>query len=214
MICVTNYLTSAVDPQRGKKWLPDPSAVDELAESLPCDLVVLSDEVPPQRKGNVEWVKVKPYPQPYFARWFNTYAWVRDNPTDQFVWSLDATDVVMLRQPEPEPGVLYIGANRSTLGTNSWLKAHHRHPKSLQAVRDHRLRTFVNTGVLGGDHATMVEFLEDLASELPREGDLTEMGAVEDVCWNRWAKRMEFGPHVHTIFKAYEDNGTAWWKHK
>ena len=209
---LTTLLTSKPDPQRGVKWKPDPSLLDGLLGSVVgAEPVVFVDEIDDDR-----FIKVPSGGNPYTYRWRLVRDWLTAHPDAGFVWAVDGTDVVMLREPWPEmhPGVLYVGSELTPVG-NEWLV--HHHPATHGFIREFKNHRLLNSGIAGGDRDTLLEFTTVLCARLDEIGnrDLFDMGAFNQTAWMRFAGRMVTGERVHTVFKLDEqDNTFAWWKHK
>ena len=221
-LVATTLLTTAPDPQRGVQWEPDGKQVAELARSLAQDnrtLTVLYDDEPYNTDDpaleTVLWMQAEPGGNPYQWRWFVYLNYLaRLDIVPEFVWLVDATDVVRLRTPQPAHHALYVGSEPHTLASE-WLRDNH---------GNHRTRHFLdncdptaplyNPGIVGGDYFTVLAFLGDMASCYPRPGDLTDMGMFNDIIHTHWHDKIITGERVHTTFKAYADNGYAWWQHK
>lgn len=210
-VILTSYFTGHVDPQR--KTTVWPNTVEPLQALIDStdDLVILHNNLPdgPGR------VKVDAPLVAYTQRWISQYQWLRDHPEVRWVWCVDATDVEQLKQPWTvmRPGVLYTGYEKTTLGTN-WIQLHT--PKELARwVRENRTRTLLNTGIVGGDRATMMRLcrtMTDLWATTDRKDPLYEMALFNKACEDFFT---ETGPHIVTLFKGYEvDNTTALWRHK
>jgi hypothetical protein len=112
------------------------------------------------------------------------------------------------------PGILYAGYEPDSVA-NPWLAQHHQFYADWIAT--HRDLQLLNCGVIGGDHATVLEFLQDMVRELSRAyGQIDyEMGSFNYLLHQpKWAERMCTGPTVVTLFRADERGGRSWWKHK
>lgn len=218
-LVVTQLLTSVVDPQRAVKLRPDPELVRRWSQSIEGgDAVVLVDEMPSgiEPSPAIEFVLAeKGWTNPYLQRWLVSLRYLRENPAN-WVWLTDGTDVEMLRPPwdEMAPGMLYVGYEPDSLA-NPWLTHHHRYYADW--IAEHRNLQLLNCGVVGGDYATVLEFLQDMVRELTRaycQIDY-EMGSFNYLLYqSKWADRVCTGPTVVTLFRANERNSHSWWKHK
>lgn len=161
------------------------------------------------------YITVTPGRNPYTYRWQLVRDWLIAHPDVGFVWAVDGTDVVMLREPwtEMHAGVLYVGSELQLVG-NDWMI--HYHPETHGFIRQFPNHRLLNSGIAGGDRDTLLEFTTALCARLEQtRTDLFDMGAFNQVAWTRFAGRMVTGERVHTLFKYDEqDNQFAWWKHK
>jgi hypothetical protein len=202
-----------VDPQRKTALNADSALLDTYTASLAShDVVILNDELPaaphlervPTITGN-----------PYLVRWIHAWRWLRDHPETRFAWVTDCTDVELLHDPFPHmvPGRLYLGSEPTTVGCD-WLRTNH--PSLKQFIDAHANKTLVNGGLVGGDRATMLRFLGSVLNTFwDTDPGKTDMGAINLVAWTQWADRLEYGPKVHTVFKAFDTtNPHAWFRHK
>ena len=209
---LTTLLCATEDPQRGKRWPPVGTVLDQLLASLGgVPAVVLHDrelDPPPTLPAHLE--RVAPGGNPYHYRWSLYDEWLADAGPVGWVWCVDGTDVEMLHAPWSSmvPGVLYCGSEPITSVSAGWLADGH---PSHGATREDR--PLLNAGILGGDVVTVRAFVSTLVAELAACGDdLTDMAA-----FNRVAAGFEVvtGERVHTSFRGYEhDHPTAWWRHK
>jgi len=212
-LAVTTFLTKhGSDPQR-KSSVPKIGEYQQWRESFKgCQHVILADT--PVEGTELVPVGLK---NPYFQRWFNIYQYLRDNPA-KWVWVTDGTDVVMLREPwdHMQPGKLYMGYEPTVVGCPWMLNSHPTHKEWVQANSQ---RTLLNAGVVGGDHATVLELCQKLLAEIslmtldPRPS-VGEMAAINKVAYEYFGDRIVTGPSVVTAFKAEETNVWSWFKHK
>lgn len=208
MIVLTALLTARPDPQLRKRWVCDPRIVDTLARSVTAhghELIVLHDEPPVTRPRLGEWVPVvAQHPNPYFARWFAYRDAITAAIADEQVWCVDASDVELLRTPEPVD--LACGAEPSTVGTEPWMAQHHRTTRRL----DPSCR-LLNAGILGGP-ARLVRALAAEIADAANDTDMTDM-AVFNLILRGYLPL--YDEPVHTTYKAFEHNHpTAFWRHK
>lgn len=163
----------------------------------------------------------------FFRRWMDAARWLRAHPNVGRVLVCDATDVEILHDPFPhvEAGRLYVGYEARTIA-DAWMVANHPDPAVQELIRSRPHLPLLNAGVVLGDRATVLEFVHALAShyfdrkmnrfhEKDRAGDdLGDMGAFNLIAHTRFADRIEWGPHVTSLFKAEERSALAWIKHK
>lgn len=197
--------TVAPDPQRGQHV--DTRPVTDIAATLASSLI-----------GPSLTILDAPFEvNVYLGRWPAQLAWLTANPDVERVWFVDIGDVTMLRSPweHMRPGRLYMCAEPGPLRGNRWMLRHHPAPFLQQHIRTAD-GPILNPGVVGGDRATMIEFHAAMTTLIREHGP----GLGYDVAPANWvaramfADRVEYGPHVSSVFKAYRDNGEAWWQHK
>src|SRR5690625_88843 len=235
-VVITTLLTNGNDPQRGKPMQADASMVKALHDSLDHDArfvllnTSLADEAT-KKLPKAELVQVPQQINPYFERWVAVYRWLRDNPNVGRAWCVDGTDVQMLRAPFPEmePGVLYAGYEPKTL-RDEWMVRHHPDATLQKFMKANPNLPILNAGVWGGDRATVMALAQRLVKMYFDDwidwiygwehGRVNDQSSGDMACFN-YLVRTEFsdilstGPHVTTVFKAYEEsNRTAWWLHK
>lgn len=217
-LVLTCLLTTLPDPQRGVRFPADASMLDGLLKSVvDSPVAVIHDELDEPDRDTVTFHRITPDVQVYFQRWL-AYADHLARSDAERVWCVDGTDVEMLRPPwdDMQPGVLYLGSEPGPVA-NRWL--YELHPSARRFVADHQQHTLMNAGLVGGDRATVADFLDDLASRFDvalEAGDQTDMGVFNMTAWSRrWAARTVTGEIVHTQFRANEQtNRFAWWRHK
>ena len=183
-LVLTTLLTSQPDPQRGVKWPADPSILDALVGSLvDCTSRVFVDELDPIDERTV---KVEPGPNPYTHRWRLVRDWLAEHPEADWVWTVDGSDVEMLRPPwgEMYPGVLYVGSEPYPI-RNQWME--HFHPATRPFIDAHPSHRLLNSGIAGGDRDTLLDFTTALCERLDEvEGiDAYDMGAFNETATSR-----------------------------
>ncbi|AIM49892.1 glycosyltransferase [Mycobacterium phage Ariel] len=208
-VILASFFTGRVDPQRGSRLAADPAALKALHQSVGDRLVVLHDcfNSLPCENYRVEAPEVA-----YRQRWIAHFQWLRKHPEVRYAWMVDATDVVMLREPwgDMEPGVLYCGWEPVTVGI-PWMRDHSE--KVADWIEAHKDAELLNCGVVGGDRATVM----DLCRQMNDMWAETRADALHEMpFFNIVARRFDVmtGPEVTTVFKAYADNGEAWFQHK
>lgn len=213
-LAVTTLLTKRVDPQRGKRMAADPALVGKWLASLQgCRPVVLVDEL---TSTDETFVTVPTGLNPYLQRWISLYHYLRDHPA-AWVWMTDGTDVEMLHAPWPHmvTGQLYVG-HEPTVVSIPWMHEHHK-PYSPWLDQNADL-PLVNAGVVGGDHATVLEFAGAMVREIFSRGTDSvdsDMAAFNYVVHGpQWRDRAQWGPRWLTVFKANERNDWSCWRHK
>lgn len=224
-IVLTSYFANIIDPQRDEKWQPDESLLQPLLTSLnktQCDYAVLHDCF----YNNTEhFPLVQSSISPYFQRWVSYREYLIKNRADfGYVWCVDATDVEMLNDPFPSmvPEILYTGDEPDTL-RSQWLRNHHKYPLLQQWMTRYSHLQLLNAGLLGGDVNTVIDFcgkIIDYYTQFTEDEKLrgkpgpgmTDMATFNYVARNHF--KVENGRHINTIFKKYEKESSAWWRHK
>lgn len=156
-------------------------------------------------------------PNVYLDRWPIYRNWLGEHPDVDWLWMVDASDVVMLREPWPHmtPGTLYVGCEPENILGHRWMLNHHPADFLQDFIRTHPGQ-LLNAGVIGGDRQTITEFLDALVDMIDQHGATLglDMAPVNFVAYNTFGERLITGDQVVTTFKAYADNGVAWWQHK
>lgn len=226
---VLTHLLAGTDPQWGSQFTADYDKVAQLHDSVQgqIDLVVFTtDDLEGPWEG-LDEVLVTRNHNPYIERHVRTYQWLRAHPEVRWVWCVDATDVTMLRDPRPymKPGKLHTGWEPGTLSIPWFDDARHDGVIGHWFRENGALQT-LNAGVFGGDRETVLEFLRKLLSAYfsgphrgnPRYADklapMGDMGIFNFIVRTEFADRLVTGPNITTEFKAYRDNGLAFWQHK
>lgn len=228
-VVVTHLLTQTADPQRGVPMKADSKLLSKLTQSLRGEsLVVLHDQLEDVSTSAVRYERVeRSIANPYFDRHLHSYQWLRDHPEVRYVWCVDGTDVVMLHKPweHMEPGTLYLGFENKVVG-NQWMIKNHPSHFVNKFIRENADLQLLNAGLIGGDRATVMQFLHDIVScyhdvlvrqFLGAEAEtqtLGDMGALNYVAYTKYADKLVYGSHINTTFKAEERNDHSWFKHK
>lgn len=215
-VVLTCLLTSQPDPQRQRRWEPDPAILDTWADSIRgATAVVLMDEPAPYPAAVVQRVESSLL-NPYYARWHHYRRWLAEYPDIGKVWITDGSDVEMLREPwgHMEPGTLYVGSEPEVVGC-SWMRVNHHDPTIAAWIRRNARLPLLNAGLVGGHREVVMRFVEHLCRDLDRFPDDSDMGAFNFTAYGgRFDARVETGPRIHTVFKANADNGQAFWRHR
>jgi hypothetical protein len=205
-VVLTAYLTGRPDPQRGTMWPADREALKPLLDSIPGSVVVFANEL----QGEA----VEPVEAPtsvYFDRWRHYAAYLEAHEEIGFAFCVDATDVLMLRDPFPHmhPGTLYCGSEPLTIGESAWMWQHHEPLRDWMAANAGRV--LLNPGLVGGDRATVLRLCERMAAE--QRGMVMDEGPFNLIAYEEFPGFVT-GPLVHTLYKAEETCSAAWFKHK
>ena len=228
-VVITAYFTGKADPQRGDQWASDLSALDTIANSIAevspgTRLVVLNDCFEETHRGHVDFLRCRLGMSPYLQRWLSIQRYLQAHPDIERAWCVDATDVEMLHDPFPVMGwKMYCGSEPEVVGCR-WMKAQHGGPEMNGFLHKFASRTLINTGLLGGPRADLLEFIGEMLSAYERmehkrfyQGaasyGVLDMGLFNLVGFTKFPGRLHFGHRVHTRFKAFERT-SAWWRHK
>lgn len=214
---ITTMLTKVVDPQRrNAPKLVTPDFVAWKNSIKGATPVLLHDELLENMGTNVAYVMVESGLNPYLQRWIASYRYLRDHES-HWVWMTDGTDVEMLREPWGlmREGALYVGHEPTVLDI-PWMRQNH--PPYQQWIAENGGAQLLNAGVVGGDHATLLDFTADMVREIFRVGPSKvkgDMAAFNYVAQSpKWRNRIVWGSQWLTTFKANERNDWSVWKHK
>lgn len=219
---ITCWLNASPDPHYNRTLEPDVSQLTVLDSIGDHRAVVLTDCLPAGIHGNVEFVQVEPLPDrnPYFARWVHIANYLEH--FDEFVWCVDAGDVLLLNDPYPAwlhatTPLVYVGSEPDH-GEHArsvgfwWVKeVHPAHADWIDANAD---RPLLNPGILGGGGPWVRSVaLQIAAGEL--DGDKTDVAAALRVLYGRWCGSFITGDRVHTPYWSYQTSH-PWsiWAHK
>lgn len=207
-----------LDKNRPKQLTPDLALIRTWLDSLKGhNVVILNDELTARSTRRVSYVRVNTAAMNVYAqRWLHAWQYLRDHPEIANVWITDCTDVELLRDPWAtiQPGRIHVGSENGTIGKSGWMKIHH--PNLRGFMKTYADKPIINAGVIGGTRADVMAYLHHFLTEWwdwSTPGD-TDMGLWNLVAWMKHPDQIDYGPHVTSPFKAYEDNGTAIWRHK
>lgn len=187
-----------------------------------ADLVVVGDDDTADEQAPPLGLSV------YQSRWVHMHHWLRRHPEARWVWLVDAGDVTMLSEPwaEMQPDRLYVGWEPTLLGCQ-WMRDNHPSSRIQAFIDEHADEQLLNCGLIGGDRATVLEFLRDLirlyedhAHDRWRGVDPgalgNDMGPTNYVMRQpKWDGRIVATSQVCTLFKHHETaHPFAWWAHK
>lgn len=219
-IVLTSFFTNEPDAQRGVKWDADEQLIYPLAAS--CEkrgiaLIVLNDCFEDGQRNGAEFVKVAPTLNPYFERWLSQGQWLVNNTHVGRVFMVDATDVIMQFDPfhSIEKGKIYIGDEFSTVGTE-WVRENGKYNPVDEWIKENPDLLLLNCGVVGGERQDLINVCNDIITTY-RIGDMAakvEMPIFNYVMRQFYNDRIVHGRGVTTIFKEYQANSGAWFKHK
>lgn len=227
---ITSYFVGALDPQRDKKWEPNLDEIEILRKSVRLKatnalFAVMNDCFPENIFYGYERVEITDI-SPYWQRWVSAYQWLQRHPEVGNVWCVDATDVELLRSPfeSMKPGVIYVGHEATTTAI-PWMFNMHKAKFLQDFFRRNAATPLLNAGILGGNRVDIMDFIRVMLTRWAKNNadviyakdqtvGATDMGLFNWTCRENFAHRIEHGPHVVTKFKAYADNGIAWWRHK
>lgn len=237
-IVITTYFTGVIDPQRKEKWEFNMDLLHPLVNSVNSYgysvLLIHDKEGLKNLHGGMRENYCHAIHNPYFQRWISIREYLIANRDDiGKVFCLDATDVVMLKDPFPhmENGKLYTGDEPEDLNC-PWINNHHPHNvlKSFIKGPAAMARQLLNAGLLGGDVDTVIQFLTYLVdfyfisltdmhyhpnTTSAYDCGMTDMATFNYIAYTKFSDRLSHGSHINTKFKAHETNNTvAWFSHK
>lgn len=212
-LVLTSYFSGVIDPQRNERWAADYKPIVKLersvkAHSVEFALIHNCFDLP-----NLTTIQGSPY----FERWLKQWQYLRDHPEIDMVFVADATDVDMLHSPfaHLDRDKLYVGDEPGQTLANTWLLSRHIEPTVNRYFREHPELPMLNCGVVGGTRELVMELcraMYDYYFENPSEQ--TDMGIFNYLVHTKFAGRVEYGRHVTTLFKKYEERSNAWFRHK
>jgi glycosyltransferase involved in cell wall biosynthesis len=211
-VVIACYFANVMDPQRNTRWPADRQAIRKLQRSVEAqglEFILIHNCFDLPNRVNISTT-------PYFERWLKEWQYLRDRRDIANVFVVDATDVDMVNNPFPhlEPGVLYVGDEPSTLA-NNWMLQRHIEPSVNKYLRDHAQLPLLNCGVVGGERKLVMALCRDIyLYHIEKPQDQTEMGIFNVLCHDKYAGVIEYGRHITSVFKRYERDTNAWWRHK
>lgn len=239
-VVLGSYIANMDDAQRGVRWQADPSAVETYIESVRSAGVgvkVLHNcyhdghnfRHPDALQYAKEYLDKSKYPDnPYYNKFWLPLCWLRDNPAMRYAFVTDSTDVELANSPFGlsegsellKPGRIYVGDEMQVIGT-PWLVADMNSLGFIKEFARGNRNKLLNSGVMGGHVTLLMEFLEDIVSTYDdvyaecRRVPPVDMGVFNYVCYSsKWWPYIEYGRHVTSVFKAYDRNTAAWFRHK
>lgn len=226
-VVLTSFFTSKPDPQHPTEPL-EQWAILPLLDSLQGEkLLAFTDHDDNLSLIDIDYEIHELVINVYFERHLAAYQWLRAHPEIDFVWCVDATDVEMLHKPwdKMTKGLLYLGSEPTTVAT-PWLRANHRSQLMGQFIARYRRYPLLNAGLIGGDRETVMAFLHkmievyfDTETRLFHGRDiegngLGDMAVLNYVARTFFPDQLVHGGEINTVFKAYERESSAWFRHK
>jgi hypothetical protein len=213
--CLSVYLTGVPDPQRSRKWVPSFSDVEKWANSLEKHQVtgvLFVDELLATPSRYLKLIRVpSESTNIYLRRWKLYNEWVQKNREYcSAVWMTDSTDCE-LANPFPIDDGLYCGDEPTTLGSKWMMREAQRVPLYQSLVKMNPHETLLNAGVLGGSVDRVLPVLGELANTSLVNVTTTDMVQFNLVMHQH---RPTHGRMVTSLFKSFQADTTAWWRHK
>lgn len=211
-VVIACYFAGVMDVQRGSAWSADYQAIRKLQRSVEAqgiEFVLIHNCFDLPNRVTIS-------SSPYFERWLKEWQYLRDRRDIRNVFVVDATDVDMISNPFPllTDGKLYIGDETGNLA-NPWLLSRHVEPTVNNYLRNNANLPLLNCGVVGGSRKLVMELCRDIyLYHIGHPQDQTEMGVFNMLCHTKYAKVIEYGRHVTSLFKKYEQDPDSWWRHK
>lgn len=227
---LTCYFNGSRDPQRGYWWGGNLGEIRHLLDT--CNntntpVVVFHDCLDGAMDyGQVHFRRVpkNPYKSPLSYRWIVYREYLEKNHHIQFFCS-DSTDVKVLKNPfsYAQPNKLYVGDEWNNTWVNVWVEKYnepHIRIKDYGVVKsEHKNKTLLNAGILGGDFDLAFGMVEKLADQILREPNdptiHTDMALVNYFARKYYSNALVHGDPVNTKFKQFEEfHRSAWFQHK
>lgn len=212
-VVIACYFTGVIDPQRNERWTANHHAIDKLQVSLvdrgiEFALIHNCFDLPNATimTGN-----------PYFERWLKQWQYLRDHPEIEYIFVVDATDVDMVNVPfdHMQPNKLYIGDEPTETLSNAWLLSRHQESTVNNYFRANSDKPLLNCGVVGGDRELVMSVCRDMYDyHFEHPNEQTDMGIFNYLMHTKYADQIEYGRHVTSLFKRFERQTSAWFRHK
>lgn len=212
-VVIACYFANVFDVQRDTTWKPDLSAIEKLKQSVEAhgiEFVLLHNCFDLPNRVTISTT-------PYFERWLKEWQYLRDRRDINNVFVVDATDVDMVNNPfaHLERGKLYVGDEPGNTLNNHWMLTRHLEPSVNSFLRDHGNLPLLNCGVVGGSRKIVMDLCREMyLYHFNKPQDLTEMGIFNKLLYSRYDMIIESGRHVTSLFKKYEVQTDAWFRHK
>lgn len=216
MKVITSYLTKYKDEQRGVNWESNENLIYPLAyscEKRGVELIVLNDCFEDGIRNGATFIKIDTNCNPYFDRWRIQSEYLK-TIEDENVFLVDSTDVIMQYDPfySIEKGKIYVGDEFEVIGSDWMLK--NSNGKVKEFIENNMDIILLNCGVLGGSREDIINISEDILKIYQKELDIVEMPIFNYVLRTKYNDRLVRGRNITSIFKAYESNSHAFFKHK
>ena len=216
-VVLTCYFNKRPDPMRlSIHWSGNVKEIEALANSVCVELVVLNDCFPGYgKRGNVTFVDNVSGESPYFQRWLSYYRYLLSHTEIRRVFMVDATDVIMVRNPFPEMewGKIYAGSEQITIGNCKWMFDTHKEKHIAEFMKNYSHKQLLNAGVVGGNREDMLVFCRDMFDNSVRS-DWGDMGIFNYILYQKYYYKLEYGFRVTTGFRDNKKTSMSWWKHK
>lgn len=212
-VVIACYFANVMDPQRNQAWFADPKAIDKLKQSVESkgyEFVLIHNCFDLPNRVTVSTT-------PYFERWLKEWQYLREHPEIANVFVVDATDVDMVNNPfvHIKPNMLYVGDEPNLKINSPWMITRHLEPSVNRYLRENADKPLLNCGVVGGSRQIVMDLCKDMYEyHFKKRQDATEMGIFNVLLHTKYADRIEYGRHVTSLFKKFEETTDAWFRHK
>lgn len=212
-VVIACYFANVIDIQRSKTWQPDLLPIQKLKTSVEAqgiDFVLIHNCFDLPNRVDIS-------SSPYFERWLKDWQYLRNHKDIVNVFLVDVADVDMIDNPFPHivPSKLYVGDEPdSTLGI-AWMLDNHQEPKINSYLCENSTLPLLNCGVVGGNRKLVMALCHDMSlyhTKYPQ--DQTEMGIFNQLMYTKYNTVKEYGRHVVSLFKEFEECPASWWRHK
>lgn len=221
---ITTYFTGVEDPQRNMVWANEPECLRPLIDSVyeidpniktGVPTTILSNSMGNTSNGWVTTRQVECKTNPYFHRWISILEYLKEVKED-YVFCVDATDVVMLNNPFKENlgNYLWVGDETGTI-RNQWLQTYHNTPMLNEFFKKYRNMPLLNAGIVGGRKSVVEAFVKRMVWHIENsEVGKFDMGIFNYVLYTEFASQIKHGRKVSNVFKSYNHKGNHWFAHK
>lgn len=211
-VMIACYFANVIDHQRNRQWIPDIREVEKLkrsVESCGIEFVLIHNCFDLPNKVSVS-------KSPYFERWLKEWQYLRDHKEIRNVFVVDSTDVEMLKNPflEMKENILYVGDENKTVG-DPWMLLNHKERYVNRYIVNNASKKLLNCGVVGGSRQMVMNVCRDIyAYHFKNPQDQVEMGIFNVLMHMKYADKIEYGRHITSEFKKYEQQTNAFFRHK
>lgn len=212
-VVIACYFAGVNDPQRNTTWPAALGQITKLKESVEAqgiEFILIHNCFDLPNKVSISTT-------PYFERWLKEWQYLRDRRDINNVFVVDATDVDMVNNPfeHIRPGVLYVGDEPGLTINCKWMLTRHLEPNVNRYLRENGTLPLLNCGVVGGERKLVMQLCRDMyLYHMNCPQDQTEMGIFNKLLHTKYADLIEYGRHVTSLFKKYEAETNAWFRHK